>query len=485
MTGIYNQNLNYRCRDYRNCKSSLKFITVNPFTSWEELKPHSKQCRANNADEYIDYDRKECELQLKFNNFVEQLIHQEKFTKSKAEQLYTDIKFKAFEVSKGTNFQISTPDKNEFGYKLKRERDKSKIVSFVDKIIFSSTLRKTQGEKDFLRFWTNVLDKNSQRQQVVFWMSGFQKDILLKSKSLKIGLIDYYIPKEYEGAILLMALWEKRNQYLPWGFGLVTSTKCIDLYNTIFRYLIVKLKVSPKLVTIPWKKYLFLTLKQLLPKTKFIGCFRDLNLKLLKKCLASYPESLNSLEELNYRFFTNISKSFLKQFDVEKAVELIHDKIESSPEEKLYSDLKQYLKKILFKYAELFQYKNCDSVTLSHIDEFWQREVVCSGENSDESLVWFIKSIIRIENELHYNDMIKSDLNDFWIEVEKEDTFDITELNMEFLKQLALNSHPKNLLDFDYDSEMMEIAKIKEQQNLEVLEQGQNNPIKSALKKEI
>ena len=482
LTGIYNQNLNYRWRDYKKWKGSLKFITVNPFCLCEELKKHSPDCRVNKGDELMIYEKDEWEVQLKFNYFVEHLIIQEKYTKSKPEQLYSDLKVKAFDLSKETNAQVLAPGKEDFIRKLLKERESIQPVSYVDRIVFSKSLRKTQKALKFLRFWTNVLDKKSKRQQIILWMSDYQRDILLNSQCLKIGVITYHIPKDYEAAIVIMAFCKLRKQFLPCWFWLTTSTSWLEVYNVIFRYLMKSLKWWPSSVIIPWNKYLLQSIKQFAPNSKLIGWFRDFILKILAKCIKWYPEAIKNLEEMNFRFFSHISKSFLSKFDVNRAIELIESKIENSSQEKIYNDLKYYLRSVFFEYAEILNYRGLESVTLSHVNEFWYREIVWSGEDSDECLVNFIKWIIRIENELYYSDNINSDLHDYWEEIEKEDTVDITEVNHMQLKSVTSPKSYKNLLEFDYLEELKELIKIKEQQESNNFK---NNPwnIKSILKK--
>ena len=491
LTGIHNQNFNYRCRDYK-WKGSIKLASVNPFGSIDIFKDHS-ECWSvkNNWDAFI-IEKEDWELQTKFNLLVESIISKEKYTTSKADMIYSELKVKAHELSKKHGIEIFAPDREAFVHRLRQERESLNPKSYIDKVIFNNMFRNTWNQNRFLRSSNNILDKNNERQKVVMWMSDFQSNILSASQRIKIGIVNYKIPKWFKAWLIIMAYWNQRMQFLPWCICLVTSIKWEELYHLILKYLINQFKIFPSEITVPLNLFLFRAIKIWYPKARVVGCFKDLVVKILKKYIKLSSSPIKDFEEVNFWLFSKISKDCFRYSNINKSIEQIEDKIESHSQESNFDKIVSYLKKTLWKYSNLLDYQSLESVTLNQIEDFWMREVVYANENTEDSLVNFIKWIIRIENELHYSNSIKTDISMLCNEIEKEDVIDVTEISREYYNLYSW-IHSKDELSslsyFDYDTEFREIAKLQKEYSNQLLEWfHQNLMVKNAnkrLKKEM
>ena len=69
-TGRYFSYMNYRCRDYKRCKGSIKLSTIDPLRNIEILKGHSDQCRSNSEDWSFSNQVNMYEKQERFNLLI-------------------------------------------------------------------------------------------------------------------------------------------------------------------------------------------------------------------------------------------------------------------------------------------------------------------------------------------------------------------------------------------------------------------------------
>ena len=440
-----------------------------------------------NGDAFV-IEKEDWETQIKYNIYVESIISKEKYTNTKYEELFTWLKIRASEIYKQTNNQISAPDKESFVNRLRRERESLNPKWYIDKVIFNSMFQKTLNEDKYLRLSQNILDQHGRRQKFVLWMSDFQKSILSSSQNINIGLVTYQIPKWFKAWLIIMAHWSQRNQYIPWWFWLITSTNWFDLFELIFKYLINQFRIFPNEILIPCNQSLMKAVQKWYPKSKIIGWFKDLIIKILKKYIWINPQPLSSYEDINFRVFSRISKSFFKYSNINKTIEFIESNIQSFSQESLQEELMIYIKQTLRKYSVLLDYQSLEFVTLNHIEDFWMREVVCSEENVEQCLVNFIKCIIRIENELHYYNSIKSDFSTICSEIEQEDFIDVTEINQDYysLNSWRISQNDEQwLLNFDFDIELREIAKLQKEYANQLLDWFHQNIKSIAVKKRV